>query len=62
LEADLVAHLVTLSEDGPLGKEGDQVWVDDPAQTQAKPPKGKPAAPPDPAAKGTGKSTKPQPE
>lgn len=23
-----MAELITLTEDGPLGKEGDQVWVD----------------------------------
>lgn len=26
-----MAALVTLDEDGPLGKAGDRVWVDDPA-------------------------------
>lgn len=29
-----MAELVTLEEDGPLGKAGDQVWVDDPADVQ----------------------------
>jgi hypothetical protein len=29
-----MAELVTLTEDGPLGKEGDQVWVDDPADVK----------------------------
>lgn len=32
-------ELVTLDEDGPLGKAGDQVWVDDPADVKAKPQK-----------------------
>lgn len=27
-----MAELVTLTEDGPLGKAGAQVWVDDPSQ------------------------------
>lgn len=27
-------ELVTLEEDGPLGKAGDQVWVDDPADVK----------------------------
>lgn len=45
-----MAELVTLSADGPLGKAGTQVWVDDPSQAQtpdgwvdpnAKPAKGK---------------------
>jgi hypothetical protein len=29
-----MAELVTLSADGPLGKAGAQVWVDDPSQAQ----------------------------
>lgn len=32
-------ELVTLTEDGPLGKAGDQVWVDDPADVEDKPKK-----------------------
>lgn len=32
-------ELVTLEEDGPLGPAGTQVWVDDPADVQAKPKK-----------------------
>lgn len=31
-----MAELVTLEEDGPLGKAGDQVWVDDPADVKPK--------------------------
>jgi hypothetical protein len=27
-----MAELVTLAQDGPLGKAGSQVWVDDPSQ------------------------------
>jgi hypothetical protein len=34
-----MAELVTLEEDGPLGKAGDQVWVDDPADVNPKPAK-----------------------
>lgn len=30
-----MAELVTLTEDGPLGAAGSQVWVDDPAQAAA---------------------------
>lgn len=29
-------ELITLTEDGPLGNEGDQVWVDDPADAKPK--------------------------
>jgi len=29
-----MAELVTLEEDGPLGKAGEQVWVDDPADVK----------------------------
>lgn len=32
-------ELVTLDEDGPLGKAGDQVWVDDPKDTAPKKPR-----------------------
>ena len=32
-----MAELVTLEEDGNLGKAGDQVWVDDPKDVDAKP-------------------------
>jgi hypothetical protein len=32
-----VAALVTLDEDGPLGKAGDRVWVDSPADAGQKP-------------------------
>jgi hypothetical protein len=32
-------ELVTLEEDGPLGKAGDQVWVDDPDDVAPKPAK-----------------------
>lgn len=48
-----MAELVTLTEDGPLGTAGTQVWVDDASQAQtpegwvnpnAKPAKGKTAA------------------
>jgi hypothetical protein len=50
-----MAELVTLTEDGPLGKAGAQVWVDDPSQAQtpegwvdpnAKSPRGRTAAQP----------------
>lgn len=30
-------ELVTLTEDGNLGNAGDHVWVDDPAEVDAKP-------------------------
>jgi len=29
-------HLITLTEDGPLGKAGDRVWVNDPKDTEPK--------------------------
>ena len=32
-------ELVTLEEDGPLGKVGDKVWVDDPTDVGDKPKK-----------------------
>ena len=32
-------ELVTLEEDGPLGKAGEQVWVDEPADVDQKPKK-----------------------
>lgn len=32
-------ELVTLAEDGPLGKAGEQVWVDGPADAEPKPKK-----------------------
>lgn len=31
-----MAELVTLTEDGPLGKAGEQVWVDDPSDVEQK--------------------------
>jgi hypothetical protein len=34
-----MAQLITLAEDGPLGKAGSQVWVDDPAEDEPKPKK-----------------------
>jgi hypothetical protein len=58
-----MAELVTLEADGPLGKAGDQVWVDDPSQAvtpdgwvdpNPKPAKGRQAAAqPDPVADDT---------
>lgn len=30
-------ELVTLEEDGPLGKAGERVWVDDPGDVNKKP-------------------------
>lgn len=41
-----MAELVTLTEDGPLGKAGTQVWVDEapPAPSAPKPAKKTPAA------------------
>ena len=32
-------ELVTLEEDGPLGKAGEQVWVDEPSDVEQKPKK-----------------------
>jgi len=37
-----MAELITLTEDGPLGPAGAQVWVNDPADAQHKAPR-KPA-------------------
>lgn len=34
-----MAELITLTEDGPLGAAGTQVWVNDPADVEAKPKK-----------------------
>jgi hypothetical protein len=34
-----MAELITLAEDGPLGKAGSQVWVDDPAEAEPRPKK-----------------------
>ena len=31
-----MAELVTLTEDGPLGKAGDRVWVNDPKDAEPK--------------------------
>lgn len=31
-----MAELITLTEDGPLGKAGDRVWVNDPQDTAPK--------------------------
>ena len=50
-----MAELVTLTEDGPLGKAGDQVWVDSPelvAGTPEKPAKKAAAAKRTPPKKG----------
>lgn len=34
-----MAELITLEEDGPLGKAGDQVWVNDSPEDKPKPAK-----------------------